>query len=278
MSAESEPRVSVDFEPVLARSAEPADRPHRRWPPGRSSHWHWPLSSRGPATMSRSRGSRGRHCSWPRRRRRHRAGPPTSPAPRSPCCPRRCRRRPGPRSARRSRDAGVGIRTIVIPSAVEVSRGAPLYAERWFCVAPSSAGGRSVVVDPGGAAIVALGVTTPRDRDAAGGGVWLHHGGGDARMDRCAAAQRRSGPGCLSVRARAWGDGPAPATASGEPGRYRVDVLVGDGIRRIEIEVVNRSGFVPVPADRIAIVAVELRGRWIAAWGAADRLLRGRRR
>lgn len=144
-----------------------------------------------------------------------------------------------------------GVRTIVIPSAVEVSRGAPLYAERWFSFAPSSAGGRSVVVDPGGAAIVALGVTTPRDETPLAVRVWLYHAGGELEWIDAHPLNGDPAQGAyLFVRApQATRPTTAPAAASAtafwEPGRYRVDVLLGDGIRQIEIEIVNRSGFVP---------------------------------
>ncbi len=140
-----------------------------------------------------------------------------------------------------------GVRTIVLPPAVEVSRGAPPYAERWFSVAPSGTGGRSVVVDTGGAAIVALGVTTPRDETPLAVRVWLHHAGGTLEWIDAQPVNGHPAQGAyLFVRASGATAAPAPAaTAFWEPGRYRVDVLVGDGIRRIEIEIVNRSGFVP---------------------------------
>ncbi len=248
MSAESEPRVSVDFEPVLL------GRRSRRTDPivaglvavvvaltlAIAKPWGVDDVAIGqvPATAS----------------------PPASPLP-SPS---------GPPSSLAASLAGLpaevppptwsaivpaisrrqvwGVRTIVIPPAVEVSPGAPPYAERWFSVAPSGTGGRNVVVDTSGAAIVALGVTTPREETPLAVRVWRYHVGGELEWIDAQPLNGDPAQGAyLFVRAPGAADGAAPPakTAFWEPGRYRVDVLVGDGIRRIEIEIVNRSGFVP---------------------------------
>ncbi len=140
-----------------------------------------------------------------------------------------------------------GVRALVIPPGVEVSRGAPPYAERWFSVAPSGSGVRNLVVDTSGAAIVALGVTTPRDETPLAVRVWLYHAGGELEWIDAQPLNGDPAQGAyLFVRPPGATAAPAPAaTTFWEPGRYRVDVLVGDGIRRIEIEIVNRSGVVP---------------------------------
>lgn len=160
---------------------------------------------------------------------------------------------------------------MVIPPGVGVSRSAPPYAERWFSVAPAGSGGANLVVDTNGAAIVALGVTTPRDETPLAVRVWLYHAGGELEWIDAQPLNGDPAQGAY-LFVRAPGATAAFATTRfREPGRYRVDVLVGDGIRRIEIDIVNRSWSLGSPG------AVELRGRWIAAWAAGGRLLRGRR-
>ena len=157
-----------------------------------------------------------------------------------------------------SRRTEWGIRTIVIrttTSSAPASSAAPSsaapsaaasqgYAERWVVADFNGRDQGDAVVDGGEGAIVALGVTFPQDETPLAVRIWLDHAGGelewiDARpIDQVPARGaylflRRSVPG---GPVRSWG-----------PGRYRVDVLVGGGIRRIDVEIPDGSGNVPDP-------------------------------
>jgi hypothetical protein len=139
-----------------------------------------------------------------------------------------------------------GIRTIVLRDGSAGPNGTSSpYEELWSAASDEGrTDGERVVVDPAGGSIVALGLTFPPAETPLATRIWLRHerewewidaravdqvpGRGAYLYFRRDAAQPRS--------IRAW-----------DPGRYRVDVLVGSGIRRIEVDVVGRSGVVPDP-------------------------------
>ena len=155
-----------------------------------------------------------------------------------------------------SRRTEWGIRTIVIGAATAPSSATPSsatpssaasqrYAERWVAADLNGLDQASAVVKGGDGAIVALGVTFPQDETPLAVRIWLDHAGGeiewmDAQPIDAVPARgaylflRRSVAGAA---VRSWG-----------PGRYRVEVLLGGGIRRITVEIPDRSGVVPDPA------------------------------
>jgi len=124
------------------------------------------------------------------------------------------------------------------------------YAERWFSSGIDSGAGASLIVDSGGAAIVALGLTFPPAETPLAVRVWLRHEGEFEWIDAQPVNQVPGRGAFLFLRR----DHAQPmSTRFWEPGRYRVDALVGDGIRRIEVDVVGRSGVVPDPAPWVRV-------------------------
>ena len=154
-----------------------------------------------------------------------------------------------------ARDAW-GIRTIVLggastapaasmtPSPPASADPAWRYSDHWYAAAPGGVEDSTAILEPAGGPIVALGVTFPPTETPLDVRVWLEHAGGelewiDARPVDSVPAQgaylylRR---GVAGAAVRSWG-----------PGRYRMDVLVGGGIRRIDIQIQDTPGHVPDP-------------------------------
>jgi hypothetical protein len=149
-----------------------------------------------------------------------------------------------------------GVRTIVLDAGTEVpdSASSP-YEERWFSAGSDVGPSASLIADPGGAAIVALGVTFPPAETPLGVRVWLRHEGEFEWID-ARPVDEVPGRGAYLFLRR---DEAQPTSIrSWEPGHYRVDVLVGDGIRRIEVDVVGRSGVVPDPAPWARVLALNV--------------------
>lgn len=152
-----------------------------------------------------------------------------------------------------------GIRTIVLgatpdppdpaapPSGPPTPDGAFVaqrYVERWFPADLAGGDDATAIVEEGEGSIVALGVTFPLNETPLDVRIWLDHEGGELEwMDahpvndvpgRGANLYLRRGVAGAAIRA--WG-----------PGRYRMDVLVGDDIRRIEVLIRDRDGRLPDP-------------------------------
>ncbi len=151
-----------------------------------------------------------------------------------------------------SRRASWGIRAIVLGSASEASAGEPArYVERWAADPVEG----SAVVDAGDGAVVALGVTFPPAETPLAVRIWLDHG--DRQLEWIDARPIDEVPArgaYLFLRSSsAWA-----SLLPWEPGRYRVDVLVGQEIRRIGVEIPDRTGVLPDPdgwADVIPPIA-----------------------
>lgn len=146
-----------------------------------------------------------------------------------------------------------GIRTIVLGATPDPETAPPetptldgtsapsRYAERWF--SPVEDGG-TTIVDEAEGSIIALGVTFPQNETPLDVRIWLDHGNDEFEwMDvhpindvpaRGAYLYLRRGVAGAAVRA--W-----------PPGRYRADILVGDGIRRMDVVILDHDGRLPAP-------------------------------
>ena len=154
-----------------------------------------------------------------------------------------------------SRRTEWGIRTIVIgaataPSAATPSAATPSsaaskrYAERWVAADFRGLDHASAVVNGDDGAIVALGVTFPKDETPLAVRIWLDHSGGELEwMDAQSIDAVPAHGAYLFLRRSVAG----AAVRSWGPGRYRVDVLLGKRIRRITVEIPDRTGVVPDP-------------------------------
>ncbi len=166
-----------------------------------------------------------------------------------------------------------GIRTIVLGAEPDASpalspEGSPVparYAERWFATEVDGDEAPMVIADEFDGQILALGLTFPPTETPLDVRIWQDHEGGelewmDARPVNDVPARgaylflRR---GVAGAAVRAWA-----------PGRYRMDVLVGDGIRRIDVLIRDRTGRLPDPdpwpvvtAPSAALDAARLEGR-----------------
>jgi hypothetical protein len=147
-----------------------------------------------------------------------------------------------------SRRESWGIRTIVLASGNAAASASPgtseRYAERW--VPTDIQGGKHAawVLDGASGPIVALGVTFPPEETPLDVRIWLEHAGGDLEwMDArpvndvpARGAYLFGRPGMAGAAVRSWA-----------PGRYRIDVLVSGGIRRMVVEIPEPSGTLPEP-------------------------------
>ena len=155
-----------------------------------------------------------------------------------------------------SRRTEWGIRTIVIGAASAPSSATPSvatpssvgskrYSERWVAAGLNGLDHGSAVMNGGDGAIVALGVTFPQSETPLAVRIWLDHAGGEIEwMDAQPIDTVPARGAYLFLRRSVAG----AAVRSWGPGRYRVDVLLGGGIRRITVEIPDRSGVVPDPA------------------------------
>ncbi len=118
------------------------------------------------------------------------------------------------------------------------------YAERWFAADVDGGEDGTAIVDEAAGRIIALGLTFPPTETPLDVRIWLDHEGGELEwMDahpindvpgRGAHLYLRRGVAGAAVRA--WA-----------PGRYRMDVLVGDGVRRIDVLIRGHDGRLPDP-------------------------------
>lgn len=101
------------------------------------------------------------------------------------------------------------------------------------------------VLVPGLLRVVALGVTFPPAEAPLDMRVWLEHG--DAGLEWVDARPVNDLPGLGAYLLERPGSEPA-TERPWEPGRYRIDVLVGHAIRTIEVDVRDTFGKTAVPA------------------------------
>ncbi len=136
-----------------------------------------------------------------------------------------------------------GIRAIILSRMAIPSSGvSPSYVEQWAAVDREEA--KPALVDPRQTEVMALGVTFPATETPHGVRIWLDHGGNDFEWIDARPVNDVPARGAyLFVRPSPAG---TPPQAWG-PGRYRVDVLVGPGIRRITVHVLDRTGALPAP-------------------------------
>jgi hypothetical protein len=152
-----------------------------------------------------------------------------------------------------SRRTDWGIRTIVVgsrtpPASSAASPGAsPVttspYTERWF-PAVARAGDDLAIVDEPDGSIVALGLTFPPNETPLDARIWLVHTGGELEWLDVRPVNDVPARG-LYLFLRRGPDGAAMTTWA--PGQYRIDVLVGGAIRRIDVFLEDRTHQLPEP-------------------------------
>ncbi len=146
-----------------------------------------------------------------------------------------------------SRRSEWGIRTIEISSQNAATSGTTGgYAERWFATDASLDGsaGSSVVLDERDGAIVALGVTFPPEETPLALRIWLSRKGGELEWIDTRPVDVVPARGAYLLLRRS---GAAAAVHSWAPGRYRIDLLAGGEIRRVELLIRDASGDLPDP-------------------------------
>ncbi|MFL5674054.1 MAG: hypothetical protein ACJ779_03540, partial [Chloroflexota bacterium] len=130
------------------------------------------------------------------------------------------------------------------------------YLERWTPTTKDASGPDLAYVDRDDRPIAALGVTVPPKVNARSVRVWREHAGGTfewidaARIDNLADGRTPlliRMPLIDGVQGVSW-----------EAGRYRVDVLTGDGIHQIALMIPNRFGNVPEPDIWAAAITDEI--------------------
>jgi len=137
-----------------------------------------------------------------------------------------------------SRQPAWGIRAIVDHTRVAESSGT--FSEWW--VPSHGSGGDTASVDERDGPIVALGVTFPPNETPLDVRIWREHAGGEFEwVDARPIDDVPSRGAYLFVRPSH--DGAAPSAWM--PGHYRVDVLVGAGIRRMNVLIGDPVGRVP---------------------------------
>ena len=118
------------------------------------------------------------------------------------------------------------------------------YLEDWAPTRTRADGRQTAIVERDDGSIVGLGVTVPRAEIAQDVRIWRVRA--DDRLEWVDARQIASGPvgdPFLYIRPGESGS----AYQAWDPGEYRMDVLVEDGIRRISVGVTGRFGVVPAP-------------------------------
>jgi hypothetical protein len=118
------------------------------------------------------------------------------------------------------------------------------YAETWSPASPRQAGARIAVVQRDERPIVVLGVTAPLTAGAVDARIWRVHAGD--RLEWLNVVPILSGDVNGSFLYLRPGSDGAPFTAW-NAGTYRIDVLTGDDIERIEVEIPDPNGRVPAP-------------------------------
>ncbi len=140
-----------------------------------------------------------------------------------------------------------GIRTVV-----EGARGhvAPppsaVYAETWSPATAGRDGVATAAVQRDERPIVVIGVTSPLAAGAVDARIWRVHTGG--RLEWLNAIPMLSGDVIGSFLYTRPGSDGAPF-AAWDPGEYRIDVLAGDAIERIDVRIPDPTGVVPPPDD-----------------------------
>ena len=120
------------------------------------------------------------------------------------------------------------------------------YAEHWYEASENDGGADSTaLVDGRDGDIVALGVTFPPEEAPLDVRVWKRHTDGELEwVDARPVDDVPARGATLYVRRGDAGE----AVGSWEPGTYRIDVLVGGGIKRIFAQVTNPGGLLPPDA------------------------------
>lgn len=148
-----------------------------------------------------------------------------------------------------------GIRTIVLGStpdagatsspAASGTSSAPRYAEHWFAADVDGGEDSTAIVDERDGRIIALGVTFPPSETPLDVRIWLDHEEGELEwMDVRPVNDVPARGSYLFLRRGVEG----AAVRAWAPGRYRIDVLVAGGIRRIDTLIRDRTGRLPDPA------------------------------
>ncbi len=138
-----------------------------------------------------------------------------------------------------------GVRTIVPVDGPAADTPDPdRFAERWYPAEEDAGEEATAVVHGRDGAIVALGVTFPPEETPLDVRVWLDHTGGELEwMDVLPIDDSPARGAFLYVRR----DEPGAAVRPWAAGRYRLDILVGEGVRRIDVHVTDPTGRLPDP-------------------------------
>jgi len=133
------------------------------------------------------------------------------------------------------------------PAADGATTASPRYSEQWT-PAPAEAGGAdTAVVTRGGAEVAALGITVPDAVPVRAVRLWRLHQSNELEwIDATRIDDPAQRPAPLLVRLPLL-DG--VDLVPWEAGTYRVDVLVGDAIRRISVVIAGQFGDPPGPDD-----------------------------
>lgn len=140
-----------------------------------------------------------------------------------------------------------GVRAIVLGRS-NASRmpATPHYVEHWAPTSTDPDGVASAVIAHDDGFLVALGVTVPLAEVPRGARIWRVHR--DAQLEWIDARRIDTGGTVGSMMFLLPGIDGSPV-AAWAAGQYRIDVLVNDVIRRIAVQVLDRSGSVPQPSD-----------------------------
>ena len=140
-----------------------------------------------------------------------------------------------------------GGRVILVGRRVGVGSGAsPSFVERWAATTPDPDGFDTAFLAREDQAVVALGITFPPGLDPLDVRIWLVHANDELEWIDARPLQRGHSDGAFTfVRFGPAGAGFQPWDA----GTYRVDVLAGDEVHRIVLQIPGRFGNVPAPDD-----------------------------
>ena len=138
-----------------------------------------------------------------------------------------------------------GVAAVILgPPAATDAPPATGYLERWSPAVADGSGADSALIAGDDQSIVALGVTVPSGEIADDARIWrLHDDGGLEWIDADPVGGRDVSGTLLLVQP---GNGGAAFT-SWAGGHYRIDILAGDGIHRIALQVPGRFGNIPAP-------------------------------
>lgn len=140
-----------------------------------------------------------------------------------------------------------GVRGILVGRRATVgSVAAPRYVERWSRTTPDPDGVDTAYIAHGDQSIVALGFTFPPDLAPQDARIWRRHTNDE--LEWIDARPLEGGPADGAFLFLRFGS----ARAGFQPwaaGHYRIDVLAGDGVHRIAVQITGRFGSVPPPDD-----------------------------